>query len=56
VVIEGLGPHQAVEAMSTALGSPFEVTGAAHLPGGDDAATVLRLEGFAASVAYRADR
>jgi glycolate oxidase FAD binding subunit len=34
VVIEGLSPHQAVEAMSTALGSPFEVTGAAHLPGG----------------------
>jgi glycolate oxidase FAD binding subunit len=33
VVIEGLSPHQAVEAMSTALGSPFEVTGAAHLPG-----------------------
>jgi glycolate oxidase FAD binding subunit len=56
VVIEGLGPHQAVEAMSTALGSPFEVTGAAHLPGGDAPLTVLRLEGFAASVAYRTER
>jgi glycolate oxidase FAD binding subunit len=56
VVIEGLSPHQAVEAMSTALGSPFEVTGAAHLPGARRAADVLRLEGFAASVAYRTER
>jgi glycolate oxidase FAD binding subunit len=56
VVIDGLSPHQAVEAMSTALGSPFEVTGAAHLPGGDGPQTVLRLEGFAASVAYRTER
>jgi glycolate oxidase FAD binding subunit len=56
VVIEGLSPHQAVEAMSTALGSPFEVTGAAHLPGGDAPSTLLRLEGFAASVAYRTER
>jgi glycolate oxidase FAD binding subunit len=56
VVIEGLSPHQAVEAMSTALGSPFEVTGAAHLPGGETPLTLLRLEGFAASVAYRTER
>lgn len=56
VVIDGLSPHQAVEAMSTALGSPFEVTGAAHVPGGDGHRTVLRLEGFAASVAYRTER
>jgi glycolate oxidase FAD binding subunit len=56
VVIHGLSPHQAVEAMSTALGSPFEVTGAAHLTGGDGPQTVLRLEGFAASVAYRTER
>jgi glycolate oxidase FAD binding subunit len=56
VLIEGLSPHQAVEAMSTALGSPFEVTGAAHLPGDDAPLTILRLEGFAASVAYRTER
>jgi glycolate oxidase FAD binding subunit len=56
VVIHGLSPHQAVEAMSTALGSPFEVTGAAHLTGRDGPQTVLRLEGFAASVAYRTER
>jgi glycolate oxidase FAD binding subunit len=44
---------QAVEAMVAALGSPFEVTGAAHLPGAPaDAAAV---EGFEAQVAYRAE-
>ncbi|MBF9057977.1 FAD-binding protein [Rhodobacterales bacterium HKCCSP123] len=52
--IEGLSALQAVEAMATALGSPFEVTGAAHLPA--EGRTMLRIEGFAASVAYRAGR
>jgi glycolate oxidase FAD binding subunit len=55
VMIDGLTDAQAVQAMSAALGSPFEVTGAAHLPTGPDGApvTMLRLEGFADSVAYR---
>lgn len=54
LVFEGLDPARAVAAMAAALGSPFEVTGAAH----DVAAglTRLRIEGFADSVAYRADR
>ncbi|WP_109670465.1 FAD-binding protein [Roseicyclus mahoneyensis] len=52
--IAGLSDLQAVEAMAVALGSPFEVTGAAHLPGAGR--TLLRIEGFAASVAYRAGR
>jgi glycolate oxidase FAD binding subunit len=51
LVLEGLAPEAAVAAMAAALGSPYEVNGAAHLP---DGRTVLRLEGFAASVAYRA--
>jgi len=55
VIVEGLSDRQAVEAMAAGLGSPFEVTGAAHLPG-DLPVTLLRLEGFAASVAYRAGR
>jgi glycolate oxidase FAD binding subunit len=54
LVIDGPSELQAVEAMATALGSPFEVTGAAHLPA--DGRTMLRIEGFAASVAYRAGR
>ena len=54
IVIEGLSDLQAVEAMAVALGSPFEVTGAAHLP--DKGRTHLRIEGFAASVAYRIGR
>lgn len=54
----------AVVAMSAAMGSPADVSGAAHLPAGVAAtllpgmagsATVLRLEGIAPSVAVRAD-
>jgi glycolate oxidase FAD binding subunit len=51
VVLPGLDDAAGVAALSTALGSPFEVTGAAHLPG---EGTFLRVEGFEASVAYRA--
>jgi glycolate oxidase FAD binding subunit len=41
---------QAVEAMAAALGSPFDVTGAAFLPG---RGVFLRVEGFETSVRYR---
>jgi glycolate oxidase FAD binding subunit len=44
----------AVQAMSRALGSPYDVTGAAYRP--SDADVVLRVEGFAESVAYRAGK
>lgn len=53
LVLRGLSDAQAVAAMAAALGSPFEVTGAAHLPG---QGTLLRIEGFAPSVSYRRDR
>ena len=53
LVLEGLNDAGAVAAMSRALGSPFEVSGAAHWPG---QGTYLRIEGFAGSVAYRAER
>ena len=52
LVLEGLDDARAVEAMTRALGSPFDVTGAAHGSMG----TLVRIEGFAQSVAYRAER
>jgi len=58
ITINGLSDADAIAAMATALGSPFEVSGAAHLPLGADGdpVTMLRIEGFAGSVAYRADQ
>ncbi|MCR9109779.1 FAD-binding protein [Marivita sp. XM-24bin2] len=58
VLIDGLSDADAVQAMAKALGSPFEVSGAAHIPAGLNGhpVTMLRLEGFAGSVAYRADQ
>lgn len=52
VMLHGLNHAQAVSAMSRALGSPFEVSGAAYYAG----RTMLRLEGFAGSVSYRTGR
>jgi glycolate oxidase FAD binding subunit len=64
VTILGLDDRTAVTAMSAAMGSAAEVSGAAHLPGrveqqalaGADATravTALRLEGVPASIAHR---
>ncbi len=52
--LHGLSPAQAVTAMSAALGSPFEISGAAHLTRTGE--THVRIEGFAASVIYRVQR
>ena len=57
LVLRGLSDIRAVEALSAALGSPFEVSGAAHLPDGIDesgARSLLRLEGVAEALRYRA--
>jgi glycolate oxidase FAD binding subunit len=69
LLLRGLDDVTANRAMTVALGSPFDVSGAAHLPnsafrpnGGalsalaapGQAATLLRLEGIAASAAHRA--
>jgi len=64
IVLHGLADEVAIETLAQALNSPFEVSGAAHLPaasarrskiGAVGAATALRLEGPLPSVAYRAD-
>ncbi len=52
LTIDGLDAGRAVAAMTAALGSPFEVTGAAW----DGTAARLRIEGLEGSVAYRAGR
>lgn len=51
--LAALAPGPAVAALSAALGSPWEVSGAARLPDGE---VLVRIEGFDASVAYRAAR
>lgn len=67
IVVSGLNDAEAAAAMATAVSLSVEVSGAAHLPesvrgrfvGGalpDGAATVLRLEGLAASVAVRSEK
>ncbi len=66
LAVRGLYDEQAVAAMSLAMGSSAEVSSAAHLPYpavarvnggrfGSDSATLLRVEGFAPSVAARLD-
>jgi glycolate oxidase FAD binding subunit len=69
LLLRGLDDVAANRAMTMALGSPFDVSGAAHVPnsalraspggldglgGQQQATTLLRLEGIAASVAHRA--
>ncbi len=58
IVIRGLDVPGAVAAMTKGLTSPYEVSGTAHAPRGleDGPATLLRVEGFAESVAYRAGK
>lgn len=57
LVLRGLDDIEAVRAMSAAMGSPYEVSGAAHCAQlvDDGTVTVLRVEGFESSVAYRLD-
>jgi len=67
LVLAGLDPVSGVAALSAALGSPYGISAAAFLPAEAAArvpaaawfgqsVTLVRLEDFAASVTYRADR
>lgn len=72
LVLRGLDDEGGVAALCRALGSPHEVSGAAHLPAASaalsgvaevagsgragDAVTLLRVEGFGPSVEYRCKR
>jgi glycolate oxidase FAD binding subunit len=51
LMLRGLGDREAVARLTRALGSPYDVSGAAHAEG----ETILRIEGMEASVAYRAE-
>lgn len=55
LVFKGLDDARGVEALQTAMGSPFEASGAAHLPAaeGAPARTLVRLENFESQIAYR---
>ncbi len=55
LVVAGLDERKAVAALSKALGSPYGVSGAAHLPalGARLSETMIRVEGFADSVRHR---
>jgi glycolate oxidase FAD binding subunit len=58
LAILGLGPHEGQAVMAAALGSPHGVCSAAHLPqtpGRKGPHTLLRLAGFAPSVAARCE-
>ncbi|MEW9918174.1 FAD-binding protein [Marimonas sp. MJW-29] len=54
LVLHGMDDADAVAAMARAMGSAFEVSGVAHDPA--SGRTVLRVEGFGDSVAYRVGR
>jgi glycolate oxidase FAD binding subunit len=66
VVVAGLDDARAAQAMAAAMGSSCDVSAAAHLPDHvassfaalpkPEASTILRLEGFAPSVAHRKDQ
>jgi len=54
LVFDALDVSRAIDLMSAAMGSPFDVAAAAHLPDeGGAHKTLLRVEGFANSVNYR---
>ncbi len=58
LLMEGLTDATAIQALSKALSSPYEVSGAAHVQKGldGDPVTMIRVEGFEKSVSYRIEK
>ncbi len=58
LMVHGLDDAQALAAMTAALRSPYEVTGAAHVADGskDAPVTMIRLEGFETQITHRVAR
>ena len=56
LVLEGLDDATATAVMADAVTRPYDVTGAAHLPGDGGGRTAIRVEGMAEQSGYRADR
>ena len=52
LIVEGLGDEDGLSALRQALGSPFDISGAARYSG----RSLIRVEGMAGSVSYRARR
>ena len=56
ILIEGLDDASGTAALSASMGSPYDVSGAAHLPGAQGTSlSCIRLEGIEVSVAARRD-
>ncbi len=55
IVLHGLPDAEAIAALCNAMGSPNDVTGAAHVSG-ENAQTLIRIEGFDKSVTYRTEQ
>ena len=58
IKIQGLEDEAAIATLSDALTAPYDVSGAAHITAQNtkDATTLIRLQGFKKSVAYRAEK
>lgn len=58
IVLNGLNDDDGVHALTMAVTSPFEISAAAHIPARENAAarTIVRIEHFTASLAYRSQQ
>ena len=54
LILDGLDDKNAVNALTTAMNSPFDVSAAAHAPSKNQ--TYIRIEGFDKSVLYRSEK